>query len=893
MEMPSLVAAGRFAALLLAAACGSPGALDPTALGPPGTTAPGVKAQPASAHMATATAKRAAPKEDRPPELALHSRVISFDAAESNSAIQALRTSNEMRMHLFVRFGAPLQLDDFRALDLAGVQLLRYLDLTVYVASVPTGEDAPPVALTDRATWFGQIQSIDKLHPALADRDASPWAVDPATGAFRVHAVFFSDVFESEVQDRLDRIRVRARPYGANNSFELVLPPSQLDALLALDVVEFVEEVPPPSRPLNDHSRAVTHTDAVQGLQFDVGGVPGPTYTGRTGSGIRIGICDLGIVAGHLDFVAAENRFYGYPNPWGTSSHGTFVASIAAGNGNAKPADLLRRGHAPKAMIGDYIYFNGVLAEYQKALGTGPFDDGTDVTNHSYSVGWFYSSQNGGIDDIVCGIDVPARPLVWGAGNNGFKNNDGSAQTGYYSLTMLSKNPICVGSIDAVDGRVSEFSSRGPTIDGRIKPDLVAPGSFDHANDDGISAANSQGPEPYRKDHGTSFAAPAVTGIIALMMEEIGPSQESVLPSTFKALLVHSAEDLFQVDAVSADPEDRGFTYDEVDTNEQPLYHAGPDFSTGWGLVNAEAAVDLTSKQSRWLQCTIGSGVQTWCIEVPIGTSELKVVLAWDDSASEYYELDSTPRLLNDLDLVLVDPTGLDHRSYRLDPPAENPNNDPRIALSSIVAATPATDATTHDAVNNVEMVRVSNPMNGVWEVRVDFSKSTLGGTQNYSLVASQDIIACGNNGGTGVEGEDEGEGDEGELEGGTGDGDGDGVIVMPGDGFQLLPPGALILLLPEIYPGLPRCGEAWKSCFRLRVVIELSPEMDSPLGPTRAIVFDDSGAQLAESVSQEKHVLDVKEFLPGTRVYAALTDSRGKPLEQAATARIVLQAVP
>ena len=308
---------------------------------------------------------------------------------------------------------------------------------------------------------------------------------------------------------------------------------------------------------------------------------------------------------------------------------------------------LILRGHAPNAEIGAYRSKNniGSFLDYKEII----LDDHTNVMNNSYVENIDgYTLEAKILDELISGKAVingeafPSLPQVWAAGNNGINDQFGDTE-GYYSVFTSAKNTISVGSIDTRDGHLSDFSSLGPTLDGRIKPDLVAPGCSDSITSpsDGITAAkrNSQG---YTGKCGTSMAAPVVTGIIALMTEgyisEIGLPEEAwaptIMSSTYKAILIHTATDLVKAAPFS----EREFN--NPDTGEPVIYHEGPDFATGWGLVNADAATKVIVDETLWEEGEVSfqendSDVQCFALEVPVGEDSIKVTIAWDDISAK------------------------------------------------------------------------------------------------------------------------------------------------------------------------------------------------------------------------------------------------------------------
>ncbi len=195
----------------------------------------------------------------------------------------------------------------------------------------------------------------------------------------------------------------------------------------------------------------------------------------------------------------------------------------------------------------------------------------------------------------------------------------------------------------------------------------------------GIYASTTTGNSSgnYRFETGTSMAAPFVTGVAALMLQSyqrkgyLKPGQDihhfAPWNSTLKALFIHTATDLIKKGPIwierDPDPADpRGVTNPDLVANE-PLnnaytrYYRGPDFATGYGLVNAEKAVAYVDT-SRFKQDSLSQGyAATYSFVVPKNSASLRATLAWDDVPGDS-EHPSNPQLVNDLDLTLVSPKG-------------------------------------------------------------------------------------------------------------------------------------------------------------------------------------------------------------------------------------------
>lgn len=812
---------------------------------------------------------------------------------ETNLQVE-LRRKSQDPVAALVKFKEPLRPADFRAFSKADLRLEEFLSDTSYLVLIPPSFRRDNLKLPKQVFAAALYKPDDKLRIRFGDKYPE-WAYDPAKDQLKLLVGFWNGIGAEVITRDLALVKLSGRRYGADNSWLVVAPPRALLALAALPSVKIVEPGPVDPVPLNDGGRRVTLTDPAQSADFTVSP---PRYNQVSGDGIHIAICEDGVMEGHKDFQrvdsagqAVQLRFY-YQRT-NSSEHGTQAASIAAGNGFSSAefdrAPFLLRGHAPEALLGDYPYFHGEADLYFNAI----YDDGTQVSNHSYLQSLTsYDGVARSLDAIVRGTGtnsyenvIPARPAVWGAGNNGFEAQPrGGEEEGYYSVFTSAKNTISVGSVDTRRTRHSRFSALGPTSDGRIKPDVVAPGCLNSISGEGIMAASIRDDHLYFAGAGTSYAAPVVSGIIALMMQQYKKTflvEPLLLPATYKAMLVQSATDMVKTNFIQ-DAE-----WQNPDTLTNVFYHEGPDFATGYGLVNAEAARVLISEASRWKEGGIRdtNHIQTWCIDVPAKASELKVVIAWDDEPGCTATTQTVVKLVNDLDLALKAPDGLTHLPWTLDPPRENPDLEApaRIEPAEI---RPAYRAADHR--NNVEMVTVTNPMAGVWQGTVKATQLTLGNVQAYGIASSHtigswclppepdsprpksvcarypDLCRSGLHRLPNLEGKD--------------------------GGIQFVPSGPVpVEEICKFMLNCPGCdGPGWSLCPGYRMNVSGLPKH------AQIVVFTDQDRIFSETnAGAEVRQVNVVKLRPGERQYVLITDAHRQPLNQRLNLKFEFQDLP
>ena len=271
-------------------------------------------------------------------------------------------------------------------------------------------------------------------------------------------------------------------------------------------------------------------------------GAPDLWEAGYNGTGIKIAILDTGIDATHPDLddldddpnttdpkviVAEDFTTDGFTED--LHGHGTHCASVAAGTGNA--SDYLYTGVAPGANLFnikvltaegsgyDSWIINGIVYATLGPDGIANTGDEADILSMSFGADW----NGDGTDPQSLAIDWATDQgviCVVAAGNIG-------PQMFTVGTPAVAQKAITVGASTKADA-MADFSSRGPSADFRLKPDVVAPGV-------GIIAARAVGTSMgspiddfYTGASGTSMATPHVAGAAALILQ-VNPTWEPIM----------------------------------------------------------------------------------------------------------------------------------------------------------------------------------------------------------------------------------------------------------------------------------------------------------------------------------------------------------------------------
>ena len=409
---------------------------------------------------------------------------------------------------------------------------------------------------------------------------------------------------------------------------------------------------------------------------------------GLNGSGHSVTVADSGIDRDHGDF---DGRIQHVESViWGDTStedehsgHGTHVACTVLGNGSrggyagVAPQATLRFQAMEDDSSGN---FGGVSMDTLVRKG---YEGNSYIHTNSWGADGYYGEYTTSSEDADSRTSqydqfwsYNGMLVLVSAGNDGPDSDT-------ITPPATAKNVVAVGNHHNRGGgapsTLSDGSSRGPTDDGRIKPDVTAPGSWvrscrsQDADDISGSSWTSQW---YLEYSGTSMAAPNAAGASVLireyLMEVAGrPSPQGAL---IKGMLILGAED----------------------TGSRDI----PNMNEGWGRVNLANSLIPGTDTGVWVddRNTIRSGqTREYDFNLSRGNTPFKAVLTWSDYPGSTW---SSTQLQNNLDMVITAPDGTIYKG-----------NDFANGRS-----TTGGDA---DDVNNVEVVLIDQADAGVWTVRI------------------------------------------------------------------------------------------------------------------------------------------------------------------------------
>jgi serine protease AprX len=631
---------------------------------------------------------------------------ISFDPTAPGPATAALaKTDAADSNYILVQTNGPLTDSQRSQLEKLGVIVHEYVSENTYLCTFKP-KSLTKVRALKFVDWAGVYMQGFKIPPNLRESLPAagtatlvPQAAVPSTRRTprQVDIVLHGDTDPNDAELRR-KIAAAARinPEDlvmSRHKVRLNVQERYLTDVAAIDEVRHVEEVP--ERKLyNNVARPIMSANVV---------VNGTTFQG---DGQLVNVADTGFDLGsttnvHPAFTGRVVKLVPLGRPGRADdpdSHGTHVCGSVLGNGTSSTMGGVIQGTAPKAklIVQSLLDSSGGLGGIPNDLHDlfGPaFNDKARVHTNSWgstTPGLPYSQSSREIDDFV--FNHQDFVICFAAGNDGIdRNNDGVVDEGQIGSESAAKNCITVGAsennrpnLELTYGGLrpssyphsplfadrmannangmAAFSSRGPTKERRIKPDVTAPGTGILSTLSRAATASTifgkSTDKAYFFDAGTSMATPLVAGCCAVLRETLAkngmPTPSAAL---IKALLINGAVSLVgQYNPTEVAP--------------------SPNNVSGWGLVNLAGSVILPGPNPN---AGLGEGgplVQgqqsSFTISIPAGhggmglakakrskaekgktsaagtmavSPTLKITLVWSDPAG--------PNLQNDLDLIV------------------------------------------------------------------------------------------------------------------------------------------------------------------------------------------------------------------------------------------------
>lgn len=679
-------------------------------------------------------------------------RTVEFDTSEEapspppTLSLSAAEISRESKNYWIVQFVGPLKAEWSEKIRALGGKLHNYIPDEAFLVDM-TSQTKENVEKLPFVNWVGLYEPSYKVSPLLMGRKkkASPGelrTLSISTETFKpspegnINVILHDPADLPEVSKEIENLGGTIVATGKDR-IRASLDLSEADKVAKIMKVKWIEPYAPPEL-ANDVAAPIIGVQQVWDNH------------GLDGAGQIVAVADTGLDTGvnnagmHDDFEGRIVNIYDRVGDGANdvrSGHGTHVAGSVLGNGSRSSGTIRGMAFAARLLFQAIERNNtgalaGIPADLNQLFQQG-YNDGARIHTNSWGNSLYgqYTAESQDIDEFMW--DHKNMAILYCAMNAGTDaNHDGVVDDDSLSSQACAKNCITVGAsennrpsgstpppgydipwgtgswaieypVDPINSdHVSDdpegmaaFSSRGPTDDGRIKPDVVAPGTNILSVRSSVAAGTGWGLLPagdpnrdfYMYMGGTSMATPLTAGTVAQIRQYLVKVHlHTPSAALLKAMLIHGAT-----------PMAGQYTPSEVG--------AVPDNNQGWGRVSLEGSLFPNSPVKLEFKDdstdTLGTGEhKDFAFQVVDNTVPFRATMVWTDAPSDPA---AGGGLVNTLRLSVIRPNG------------------------TTVQGAPAN--------NNVQQVVINAPQTGTYTVRVTgtnvATQATTGEKQDFALV--------------------------------------------------------------------------------------------------------------------------------------------------------------
>jgi len=606
-----------------------------------------------------------------------------------------------------VAFDGPIYAEERDALEQTGAVIDVYLPHYTYVVRMDRDTKSQVSALPG-VRWVGDYQPGYKICPEIDLESTVPQ---------EMLLFFYADANPDEAVNVLETSDGEILMVQSNDREIMVLAkiaPNRIPDIVHFPELKWIE---PYFTPYVHNGRAqwVIQTWEKDNRRIWDEGIKGEgQIVNIIDSGVRtthnfyrdesVSITNWGLYPSHRKIIAYQKTQGQVAPEFGDhSGHGTHVSGSALGNDRPVGGSSENIGMAPEAKLyfldgGTSAYPNSVFVNPDLEVElSGAYGGGARISSLSWG------SQNTRSYDSRC---VSADRAMWNRKDFLVLTSAGNTSGGPYTGSPgNAKNLVCVGACgngSAASGFASSVSSVGPAGDGRIRPDIVTPGSK-------VTSAWHTGDDNEYEASGTSMSSPIAAGAATLIRQYFTDGwyptgspgyTDAFEPSgaLIKAMLINSVEFYFG----------------------RPI----PDIGIGWGRPNLDNVLYFEGDDRQVSVVDYTEGLSTgkqfsYEVEITDDGEPLRITLNWTDAPGAAF---ADPALVNDLNLEVISPSGKTYRgnNFGTEPPNENESLEDG----------------EFDELNPTENVFIHTPELGKWEIRV-LANNVPMGSQPFALVVT------------------------------------------------------------------------------------------------------------------------------------------------------------